>query len=243
MEKGKRLILGIVCVALSAFANVRADMSVTVDPGASWIGYLNVFDIPQNASMGPYPPDVGPYIFGSAWGTADLVATFSGPVLTLKPNSVNDPSTFWYIGGGAPGAIGNKITAADMYVEVGSLPNQTLTFSGTVLESTLLGSTDPLGNGWTAVAFVKDFAPDYSSYNEQSVALTDGAFSVSLATVDDPTRHVQYGFEVEGPDVWITENSSYGDIQVGPIPEPSSIALVLSGLLGLGALGWKKRRS
>src|SRR5204863_7842719 len=111
-----------------------------------------------------------------------------------------EPNDYCYIGGGGPGAIGSKIMDANMYVEIGSLPGQTLTFNGTVLANTLVGSTDPLGNGWTSVAFIKDFAPDYSSFNQQTVALTPGAFSISLATVNDPARHVQYGFETIGPD-------------------------------------------
>jgi hypothetical protein len=205
---------------------------------------MNVFDIPQNASLGPYPPNLGGYQFGSPWGTGDLIAFFTGPVLTLAPNSIGDPNPYWYIGGGGPGAIGNKIMDANMYVEpAGSLPGQIVTFTGTVVANTLVGSTDPLGNGWTSVAFIKDFAPDFSSFNQTTVALTPGVFSISLATVNDPARHVQYGFETIGPDVWITDNASYGNVQItGVVPEPSSIGLALTGLLGLAAIGWKKRR-
>ena len=60
---------------------------VTVDPSASWQGFMNVFELPSNG---------GGFVFGSGWGTADLTATFSGSVLTLGPNSIGDPSPFWY---------------------------------------------------------------------------------------------------------------------------------------------------
>jgi len=212
MEKLGKLIVGIACLAIFAVANARGDATVTVDPGAPWIGYMNVFDIPQNASLGPYPPNEGPYMFGSAWGTADLMASFAGPVLTLKPNSIGDPNPYWYIGGGAPGAIGNKIMDANMYVDIPAntgFNGITLTFKGTVLANTLVGSLDPLGNGWTSVAFIKDFASDYSSFVQTTVALNPGPFTISLATINDPTRHVQYGFETVGPDVWITDNPSW----------------------------------
>jgi hypothetical protein len=87
------------------------------------------------------------------------------------------------------------------------------------------------------VAFIKDFAPDYSSFNVVTTPLTPGHFDISLATVSDPARHVQYGFETIGPDVWITDAGQYGNIQI--IPEPSTLALLGLGLVG--ALVWRRR--
>ena len=213
------------CVALllvgAATVPALADATVTVDPGHSWLGFMNVFELPQNG---------GAYVFGSPWGTADLVATFSGPVLSLSPNTIGDPSPFWYIGGGGPGATGNKIMDANMYVETtGVYSGQTLTFTGTVLSSTLLSSQDALGNGWTSVAFIKDFAPDFSSFTSVTAPLVNGVFNISLALDPDPARHVQFGFETIGPDVWITDVGPYGSIQV--IPEPASLAI-----LGIGVV-------
>ena len=53
-----------------------------------------------------------------------------------------------------------------MYVETtGVFSGTTLTFEGNVLANTLVGNVNQLGNGWTSVAFIKDFAPDYSSFN------------------------------------------------------------------------------
>src|SRR5260370_14065812 len=129
--------------------------TVNVDPTASWQGFMNVFETPQHG---------GAYAFGSGWGTADLTATFSGPVLTLGPNTINDPSSYWYSPSGGPGAVGNKSMDANMYVETtGVYTGQTLNFTGNVLANTLFGHVNQLGNGWTSVAFIKDFAPDYSS--------------------------------------------------------------------------------
>jgi hypothetical protein len=231
-------------VLLGTAISTKADLTVNVNPGNGWIGYMNVFDIPQNAALGPYPPDLGAYQFGSSWGTADLTAVFSGgyplTLLTLGPNTIGDANEYWYIGGGAPGAVGNKIMDANMYVELGELPGQTLTFSGDVLANTLVGSVDPLGNGWTAVAFIKDFAADYSSFNVSTVPLAAGPFSVALLTDAGAGRHVQYGFEVIGPDVWYTDVAPYGSIQITAVPEPSSLALL--GLGALGALVWRRRQ-
>jgi hypothetical protein len=218
--------IGVLAVVVPA-APVLADATVTVDPGHPWLGFMNVFEIPQNG---------GAYVFGSPWGTADLRATFSGPVLGLSPNTVNDPDPFWYTPSGQPGATGNKIMDANMYVETtGVYTGETLTFTGLVLSDTLLASQDANGNGWTSVAFIKDFAPDYSSFNIVTAPMVNGVFSISLATINDPARHVQFGFETIGPNVWHTDVEPYGSIQV--VPEPVSLAI-----LGLGALALVRRR-
>src|SRR3954466_15919031 len=131
----KGLALGSCLFAVAANA---AD--VTVDPTAAWQGFMNVFETPQNG---------GGFVLGSGWGTADLTATFSGPVLTLGPNSVNDANSFWYTPSGGPGATGNKIMDANMYIEpaAGTLSGQTVTFAGLVLSNTLVSP-------YTSVAFI-----------------------------------------------------------------------------------------
>jgi hypothetical protein len=229
-----------VCALLGAAIATKA-ATVQVIPGAPWLGYMNVFDIPQNGGGGPYPPNLGPYQFGSGWGIADLCATWSPTVLTLSPNTIGDPNPYWYVPSGGPNAIGNKIMDANIYVETtGVYPGQSLTFAGTVLANSLVGQVNLLGNGWTSVAFIKDFAPDYSSFVSTTVPLTPGPFSVTLNTINDPARHVQYGFETLGPDVWITDVGQFGNIQIQAVPEPASLALLGLGIAG--ALIWRRRQ-
>jgi hypothetical protein len=231
----KYFIRNLTMTSLAVWALVgtgtSAQTTVGVNPGAAWVGYMNVSEIPQNG---------GGYLWGSGWGTADLVATWAGPVLSLKPNSINDPAAYWYTPAGGPGSVGNKIMDANMYVETtGLYSGQTLTFNGIVLDTTLLTKVDANTNGWTSVAFIKDFASDYSSFNIATVPLVNGTFSVSLATVADPARHVQYGFETIGPDVWITDVGPYGSVDVTAIPEPSTLALL--GLGFVGSMIWRRR--
>src|SRR3954452_15620198 len=218
----------ICCATLCAVALPVKAATVTVDPSASWQGFMNVSETPQNG---------GGYVFGSSWGTPDLVATFSGSVLTLAPNSVNDTSNFWYTPSGGPGSVGNKIMDANMYIEpaAGTFAGQTLTFTGNVLSNSLVGHVNQDGNGWTSVAFIKDFAPDYSSFVQTTVPLSPGVFSISRSAINDPGRHVQYGFETIGPDVWSTDVGPYGNIQIAGVPEPATLFLVSVAGLAIAA--------
>jgi beta-glucanase (GH16 family) len=176
-----------------------AEEFVSVDPQAQWLGYINVFDLPQNG---------GVYRFGTPHPAADLRAVFNGSELGLYPNSNSDPSTFWYVGGGAPGNPGNKVVEASMYVEkTGELSGRKVTFRGKVLSNTLTSAH-------SGVAYIRDFAPDYSSSNIVTAPLTAGTFNISLDTDPGAGRHVQYGFRVTGPNVWITDAGPFGSVRV-----------------------------
>lgn len=204
----KSAVLGVLVAGAMGVGVARADVMVTVDPAAINLGFMNVFNLPS---------DGGAYQFGSPWGTADLTAVYSGSDLTLGPNCVGDPDPYWYIGGGGPGAPGNKIMEANMYAEpAGSLPGVTVTFTGNVLTNTLTSAH-------VAYAFIKDFAPDFSSFNVTQVPLpTSGSFTISLATINDPARHVQWGFQMVGVNVWITDLAPFGSVTIGPV-EPTPV--------------------
>lgn len=193
----KALVALMVC-AMCAGSVIAAD--VTVDPGQIINGYMNVYDLGNN------------YLWGSGWGFGDLVASFSGSNLTLSPNTIGDPDPYWYLPSGGPGSVGQKIMYADSYAQVddGSLAGQTLNFTGTVLTSTLTSAH-------VAKAFIRDFAPDFSSFNQTVIDLpASGAFNLSQVLVNDPARHVQWGFELIGVNVWFTDVAPYGNIVIAP---------------------------
>ncbi|MBI5171222.1 MAG: hypothetical protein HZA61_17175 [Candidatus Eisenbacteria bacterium] len=198
----KNLVLGLLVAGAMSVSVARADVVVTINPSETWNGYMNVFELPSNG---------GGYVFGSGWGTADLNATFSGSNMVFTPNTIGDPNPFWYTPSGGPGATGNKVMEANMYVEpAGSLPGVTLTFVGNVVSNTLAASH-------VAKLFIRDFAPDFSSVSENVIPVpASGAFSLSLATVNDPARHVQYGVQMKGPCVWFTDVAAKGSIILGP---------------------------
>jgi len=224
-----RKLLVLLLLACAIFGTLGPANAVTInvpasDPGGDWQGFMNVFELPSNG---------GGYAFGSGWGVNDLVTGWAGSTLSLAPNTVNDASPFWYVGGGAPGNPGNKIMEANYYKEVtGPLAGQAVTFQGKVLSNSLTSAHQ-------AIVFVKDFAPDYSSSVDSFAFLTPGDFSVTLNTINDPARHVQYGFQVKGPNVWITDVGPFGSVQIGAVPEPASLAM---GALGLMSLVGMRRR-
>jgi Immunoglobulin I-set domain len=197
-------------VAATNYLQVMNPSGLTVDPSGTWVGYMNVFNLPA---------DGGAYRFGQPWGTANLDATFSGAALTFTPNTSidhdvpNDP--FWWTAGGAP----NKTMDASMYQQNDNLAGQTVTFSGYCLQNTLVA---PYSSGTTV--FVKDLAPDYSSSTVASATLAAGApFSVTLATTAGD--HIQFGFEMIGPDARQTNVASLGKIVVSVTPPAMSVAV------------------
>jgi hypothetical protein len=204
-RKFKIFALLAACAALGLSHASAQTTNVYVNPTANWIGYMNVFN---------YPPDGNPPIFGSAWGTADLNAAFSGSVLTFTPNysidrdSGSDP--FWWNPDGTP----SKNMDANFYVEDGNLAGQTVTFSGYCWTNTLV---DPYSTNTTA--FIKDFAPDYSSFTGITTNLTGGFFSITLATT--PGDHIQYGFEMVGPDARRSNSVANGSVIISSNTPPT----------------------
>jgi prepilin-type N-terminal cleavage/methylation domain-containing protein len=197
-------------VSLQSLA-VNTAVALTIDSGTMTNGYMGVFDLPANGGAYQPFPTSGP------WAVPDLRADFtSGTSVTLAPCYVADSGTYWYTPSGQPGATGNKIMEANVYGQAdGTYAGKTVKFSGTVPSYTLQSGS----GGWTVKAFIRDFAADFSSFNEQIVPIsTTGTFSIRLNAVNDPTRHVQWGLQTTGPDVWITDLASKGTVVVNALP-------------------------
>jgi hypothetical protein len=209
--------LGDVVIAVAA-----PSVLVTVDPGQTWIGYMNVFQLPANG---------GGYDFGSAWGTGSLQAAFTdGSLLTLSPctNVWETTDTYWVQ---ADGQTPNQIMDASMYVQKDSLVNTNVVFIGTCLNDTLTTSPEPYtGVSYTSVAFIKAFGASYNLLaSVASPGLTTGqAFGLSLNTAG--AAHVQYGFETIGPDGNPATAPGLGTVVLAaavppsPVPTPTTSA-------------------
>ncbi|MFM7243993.1 MAG: family 16 glycosylhydrolase [Planctomycetaceae bacterium] len=197
-----------------------AAIPLTVDRAVMTHGYRNVYELPAKG---------GAYVGGQVWPVADLRATFtSGTSVTLAPCVVSDTSSYWYTPSGRPGAAGNKTIEANVYGQAdGTYAGQTVRFSGAVAAHTLLS-----GSGkWAVRAFIRDFAPDYSSMVESQVPLSaTGEFSVSMTAINDPARHVQWGLQTTGPNVWITDLASKGVVVVNA----SSATIADGGRIDVG---------
>jgi hypothetical protein len=200
---------GALVLLLGIVASARADTTVSVNAGGTWIGFMNVFNLPA---------DGGAYQFGSGWGVADLPATVSGTNVIVGPNTNidrdNPSDPYWWVGGagGAP----NKNMDASVYVQDDSLAGQTVTFVGTCLSNNLVSP-------YTCQAFIKDLTANYSSSTVVTVPMVEGTpFSISMATT--PGHHVQYGLETIGPDARTATAASLGQVVVtGPAATKVSV--------------------
>ena len=69
-------------IALSGITSLFAQNTINFSASDNWTGYMNVFELPANG---------GAYLFGSAWGVADLktVIDSTANTITLKPNYNN----------------------------------------------------------------------------------------------------------------------------------------------------------
>lgn len=222
-------------MAVAAVCSANGATEVTIDSTSGTNGYMNVFNLPSQG---------GAYQFGSAWGVSDLSATYTNPTtVTFAPNSINDPNSYWYTPSGGPGATGNKIMEANLYAQnTGGLAGQTINFRGDVTSFTLQTGTNP-DTDYTFKAFIRDFAPDFSSVVEQTATISStGSFLVSLTAINDPARHVQWGLQMKGPDVWITDVAGKGSVTVTAVPEPASLALLGVGGAAAVATGRRLRR-
>jgi hypothetical protein len=107
-------------------------------------------------------------------------------------------------------------------VQDDTLAGQNVTFTGLVLGNSLVSP-------YISSIFIKDFVPDFSSSTSVSVPVSSGLFSLSLVTAAG--HHIQYGFETIGPNARLDEVAGLGFAQITAVPEPSTVALMIGGIL------------
>lgn len=201
--------LAALCCALVVAAEPLTAQTVTVDPAQMNLGYMN---------WSPVAGDAAGYGGSGAgtWALADLPAVFSGSTLTIAPNTnTYAPGNNYWVNADGSGA---NLMDANVYAETtGVYVNTTLTFTFNVQANTL-------ASPYTSVAFIKDFAPDYSSATASTLALTPGVHSLSLLTSANPGDHVQYGFATDGPDANPATAAALGTVVVSSVTQTSTPA-------------------
>jgi len=205
----KTIITSIVLCLLS-FPLLFAQNNVEFSAGYTWIGYMNVTDLPA---------DGGGFQFGSAWAVGDLKSTLStaSNTLTLQPNfnTYNASDPFWT---NPNTGAGNKNMEALTFVEPGASFNGVdLTFFGTVQAYTL-------DVAYTVKFFIKalDPANDYADVLGGAKVMdlpASGAFSVSATAAELPAGLViQYGFSVTGVNANPADEAALGSVTIGASP-------------------------
>lgn len=179
--------------------------SVEVDASANWLGFANVFELPENG---------GEFIFASEWGLADIRTDLDSDnnTVTLFPNfntyADNPEDPFWV---DQTTQEGNKTFEGVSFIESTELAGNVLEFSGNVESFTL--STE-----YEVTAFIRVFNADFS-FNKSVVAdLTEtGNFELVYDDVDlENDVTVQYGFTVVGPNANPDDLATLGNVVIGP---------------------------
>jgi hypothetical protein len=232
----KKLLVTI-ALAITGISGASAQIFKTINSAEMTAGFMNVFNLPSAG---------GAFQFASGWGVSDLRASFGSPTeVTMLPNTIGDPDPYWYTPSGGVGALGNKMMEANLYGQVtGTYAGTNVVFEGITTSFSL--ATNAAGIPYTLTAFIRDFAPDFSSFATTTLVITNtGAFSINLNTINDAGRHVQWGLQLFGPNIWgadAAQLSAAGSATVQAVPEPSTYALLALGAAGLGAHLVRRRR-
>ncbi|HZT22901.1 MAG TPA: hypothetical protein VFB55_08335 [Verrucomicrobiae bacterium] len=191
---------------------VPVGVTVVTDPAKFWAGYMAWAPVDPGSAYGGYG--------AGAWGVADLRAIFTQTNLVLLPNTntYNPTDPYWVNTNADTGA---NIMTASCYVTDDTIVNTNVIFTGYCRSYTL-------ASNYTAYAFIKMFNSDYSAYlgGAYSGQLVGGqSFAISLVTTG--AAHVQYGYEMVGPNANPATADSLGQVVLAlsaPVAPPTVLA-------------------
>jgi hypothetical protein len=223
MEKRGKLIQCLVCIAVFALATTTTSMAnLLTDPGA------------ENATTAPNPNPTS--IPGWSFFNG---AAFSSAFAHSGTNSLGD------VGGGGFQVPGD-------YQQFAATAGQQFTMTGFALTPTAIAGGANFGQ--LQITF---FSGPNGTGSDIGTVETGGVGAKASAQVNSTspvgvwiplsvTATAPAGAQsMQAFTIVIDQNATavyFDDLTLDLIPEPSTIAMTLTGLLGLVAFGWKKRR-
>ena len=201
-------------------AGAGGPVTVTLNSSTPPNAFMNAWDIPCTF------PTIATCNYAAGFGydpnLSSAVYDASGALIVGAPviDAPTDP--FWY-----DASLNSLkfVESLSFYQEDGPLSGQDVNFTIEVTENTL-------ACGLTSCIFIRDFAPDFSSFEETKVAINGpGEYTASLTTIDDPARHVQYGFATYGSHVLPADAAACGSITALAVTNESDVCSdVLEGI-------------
>ncbi len=233
MKSRNILLTAIMAVALIG-GSVRADLDLSVDPGATQLAWVNAYNISDDTFAWDF--GYNPDLTTSAFIGNTQVLGPNTDIYTANGGGTAGENASWFTGDGS--GTQTKYITALTYHEADSSSGTTVNYDYSVLANTLLA------NGYTGQGFIKVLDPDAGWATVQTDYLdltTLGAKSQSLLIGDGGatyvgTPKVQVGFAITGLYVDPATAAGLGTVEV--IPEPATLGLI--GLFGAGLLLFRR---
>ena len=176
--------------ALLGSAGTSQATLVTVDSSIS-IGRMDVFGLDEFNE-----PNFNDYLFGSAWGLADVKSTVGASSIVLEANYntyANNPGNAYWRNNAGAGPAGNKWMVATTLKDVPAtvFPDDLCNFQAELTDYTF-------DSGYTVRAFITGFNADYTTQFKLTSQPLNAGSVVDLEFDTSGWVRIQYGFEVQG---------------------------------------------
>jgi hypothetical protein len=177
---------------------------------SSYSAYVNVFEL-----------DKVTYVYGQAY---DLFNTLNGNgikailnspnTIRFSPFTIIDSSSFWFnqVGGKY---VPQKWVNNSFYQAITVGLQNVFIFQGNFNNNTL---HTPYGTNYTVKAFIIAFDSGFNVLANTYSPITNGNFKISLDTTSiSNVARIQWGFEMSGYPVYVTETNDFGSININEI--------------------------